>query len=99
VRDVVPGVRGPVPVTGEDGPPAAWRSDVRRPVVAQVVVCAPRKTTSRLAGPNGERVAAPKRAQLRRADLGTPVDHGPQGTRARKERARRSTAPLEDCPQ
>jgi transposase len=98
VRDFVQGVRGTVQGTFDGGTPAAWLSAVLRPLVATVVVWAPRQNTLRLAGNKGDRLDAPKLAQLRRAALLTPVDHGTQGTRTLKERARRYTALLEDCP-
>jgi len=97
VRDFLQGLRGTLHVTWEEGTQAAWLYEVLRPVVAKVVVGEPRKKALLLAGNNGDRVDAHKPAQLRRADLLTPVSHGTPGTRTLKELARSDPALLEEC--
>ena len=96
VRDFIQGLRGPVHVTCEEGTQAAWLYDIRHPLGAKVVVCEPRQNTLLLAGNQGDGGDARKRAQLLRAELLTPVYHGPHGTRTVKELARSYAAVLED---
>src|ERR1700676_3603740 len=58
------GLCGPSSITSEDGAWAAWRSDLRKPRVAKLVVCNPRKNALLKEGNKSDRIDAHKLPEL-----------------------------------
>ncbi len=97
VRDFVKGLHGTVRLTFEEGVHAAWLYDLTHSLVAEVVVCDPRKNKLLLSGHKSDRVDAQKLAHLLRAGLLQAVYHGEQGTRSLKELAHSYDSLVQDC--
>jgi hypothetical protein len=71
-------------VTFKEGTCAAWLHDLLKPHVTTVQVCDPRKNALLKAGNKNDRIDARKLADLLRAGLLSPVYHGENGIRTRK---------------
>src|ERR1700692_4230084 len=82
------GLRGSLHVTLEEGTCAAWRHDLLKPHVTEVLVCDPRKNALLKAGNKSDRIDARKLADLLRTGLLSPVYHGENGVRTLKELSR-----------
>jgi len=87
IRAFINGLSGTIHVAFEEGTHAAWLYELINPLVADVVVCDPRRNKLLLEGNKGDMVDANKLAHLRRAGLLKAVYHGEHGTRALKELA------------
>lgn len=87
IRAFINGLSGTVHVAFEEGTHAAWLYELINPLVADVLVCDPRRNKLLLDGNKGDMVDANKLADLRRAGLLKAVYHGEHGTRALKELA------------
>lgn len=87
VRDFLRGLSGTLHVTFEEGTQAAWLHDLIRPLVAELVVCNPRRNHLLKEGSKSDKVDASKLAELLRAGLLKPVYHGTPGVGPLKELA------------
>jgi transposase len=87
IRDFLRGLSGPLHVTFEEGTQAHWLYDLIRPLVAELVVCNPRRNHLLKEGSKSDKVDASKLAELLRARLLKPVYHGAPGVRPLKELA------------
>jgi len=88
ILQFVPGLRGSLHATLEEGTCAAWLHDLLKPHVTEVLVCDPRKNALLKAGNKNDRIDARKLADLLRTGLLSPVYHGENGVRALRELAR-----------
>lgn len=87
-RDFLNGLSGTIHVTFEEGTQAAWLYDVIKPLVAELVVCDPRKNKLIGAGNKGDSIEANKLAQLLRGGgLLKAVYHGSEQTKDLKQLA------------
>ena len=77
---------GKIHLTFEEGTQAAWLYDLLKRLVAELVVCDPRKF--RKQGNKNDRVDARKLSRLLRMGELSPVYHGEHGTRGLKEHVR-----------
>ena len=85
IRDFLKGLRGTIHVTFEEGTQAAWLYEIVKPVVAEVIVCNPRRNKLLAVGNKADRVDAQKLAELLRCGQLKPVYHGTPGVRLLKE--------------
>ena len=76
VRDFLRGLSGTLHVTFEEGTQAHWLYDLVRPLVAELVVCNPRRNHLLKEGSKSDKVDASKLAELLRAGLLKPIYHG-----------------------
>ena len=75
IRDFLKGLRGTIHVTFEEGTQAAWLYEIVKPVVAEVIVCNPRRNKLLAVGNKADRVDAQKLAELLRCGQLKPVYH------------------------
>ena len=85
IRDFLKGLRGTIHVTFEEGTQAAWLYEIVKPVVAEVIVCNPRRNKLLAVGNKADRVDAQKLAELLRCGQLKPVYHGTPAVRLLKE--------------
>jgi len=85
IGDFVKGLRGTIHVTFEEGAQAAWLYEIVKPLLAEVIVCNPRRNKLLAVRNKADRVDAHKLAELRRCRQLKPVYHGAPGVRLRKE--------------
>ena len=85
IRDFLKGLRGTIHVTFEEGTQAAWLYEIVKPLVAEVIVCNPRRNKLLAVGNKADRVDANKLAELLRCGQLKPVYHGTPGVRVLKE--------------
>jgi transposase len=85
IRDFLKGLGGTIHVTFEEGTQAAWLYEIVQPLVAEVIVCNPRRNKLLAVGNQGDRVDAHKLAELLRGRQLKPVYHGGSGVRLLKE--------------
>ena len=85
IRDFLKGLRGTIHVTFEEGTQAAWLYEIVKPVVAEVMVCNPRRNKLLAVGNKADRVDAQKLAELLRCGQLKSVYHGTPGVRFLKE--------------
>lgn len=90
------GLRGQVEATFEAGTPAVWLYDVLRAARLKAVVCDPRQHKLLLEGNKSDKADARKLAQVLRAGLLSPVDHGEPGVRDLRELIRSYEYLVED---
>jgi len=83
--DFVRGLSGTLYLTFEEGTYSAWPYDLLSPYVEKLIVCNPRKSSSR--GNKSDRLDARKLAELLRGGQLSPVYHGPLARRTLKELA------------
>jgi transposase len=83
--DFVRGLSGTLYLTFEEGTYSAWLYDLLSPYVEKLIVCNPRKNSSR--GNKSDRLDARKLAELLRGGQLSPVYHGPLARRTLKELA------------
>jgi transposase len=88
ILQFIRGLGGSIHVTFEEGTCAAWRHDLLKPHVAEVLVCNPRKNASMKTGNKNDRADARKLAELLYLNKLHPVYHGAAGIRALRELAR-----------
>jgi transposase len=86
--EVLHGLKGTLYVTFEEGTWSAWLYDLLSPHVAKVVACDPRHNALLKSGNKSDKIAARKLAELFRAGMLNPVDHGQRSTRPLKELSR-----------
>ncbi len=87
VRDFLRGLSGTLHVTFEEGTQAHWLHDLIRPLVAELLVCSPRRNHLLKEGSKSDKVDASKLAELLRAGLLKSVYHGAPSVRPLKELA------------
>jgi transposase len=87
ICDFLRGLSGTLHLTFEEGTQSHWLYELTRPLVAEVVVCNPRRNHLLKEGSKSDRVDASKLAELLRAGLVKPVYHGAPGVRPLKELA------------
>src|SRR5262245_22970070 len=85
IGDFLKGLRGTIHVTFEEGTQAAWLYEIVKPVVAEVMVCNPRRNQLLAEGNKGDRVDAQKLAELLRCGQLKPVYQGTPWVRLLKE--------------
>src|SRR6266571_4199453 len=85
---LVQSLSGPLRVTFEETTQAAWLYEVVRHLVAEVVVCDPRRNKLLGEGSKGDKPDARKLAELLRAGMLRSVYHGHESTRTLKELVR-----------
>ena len=85
IRDFLKGLRGTIHVTFEEGTQAAWLYEIVKPVVAEVIVCNPRRNKLLAVGNKADRVDAQKLAELLRCGQLKAVYHGMPAVRLLKE--------------
>ena len=85
IRDFLKGLRGTIHVTFEEGTQAAWLYEMVKPLVAEVIVCNPRRNKLLAVGNKADRVDAQKLAELLRCGQLKPVYHGAPAVRLLKE--------------
>ena len=85
IRDFINGLSGTIHVTFEEGTQAAWLYEVIRRLVAELVVCDPRKNKVLAVGNKGDRIDATKLAELLRAGLLKSVFHSNHDTKLLKQ--------------
>lgn len=85
VRDFLRGISGTLHVTFEEGSLSHWLHDLVRPLVAELVVCNPRRNHLLKEGSKSDKVDASKLAELLRAGLVKPVYHGTSSVTPLKE--------------
>ena len=87
IRAFINGLCGTVHVAFEEGTHAAWLYELIKPLVAEVVVCNPRRNKLLSDGNKGDKVDAHKLAYMLRGGFLKPVYHGEHQTRTLKELA------------
>lgn len=87
VRDFLRGLSGTLHVTFEEGTQAAWLHDLIKPLVAELIVCNPRRNHLLKEGSKSDKVDASKLAELLRAGLVKAVYHGAPSVGPLKELA------------
>lgn len=85
IREFFGGLRGKVHVVFEEGTMAEWLYSILRPMVAEVVVCNPRRNKLLAAGNHGDKIDAHNLAELLRLGSIKPVYHERQGLQVLKE--------------
>lgn len=85
IRQFFRGLDGTIHVGFEEGTQAGWLYDVIRPLVAEVIVCDPRRNKLIQSGNKADRIDASKVARLLRLGELHAVYHGERGTRGLKE--------------
>jgi transposase len=85
IRDFLRGLSGCVHLTFEEGCNAQWLFELARPLVAELIVCNAKHSSS--VGNKSDKADALKLAQYLRAGLLKPVYHGSAGTQTLKQLA------------
>jgi len=85
IRDFINGLSGTIHVTFEEGTQAAWLYEVVKRLVAELVVCDPRKNKVLAVGNKGDRIDATKLAELLRGGLLKSVFHSNHDTKVLKQ--------------
>jgi transposase len=85
IRQFFKGLDGTIHVAFEEGTQAAWLYDLIRPLVAEVIVCDPRRNKLIQSGNKADRIDAAKLARLLRLNELHAVYHGERGTHGLKE--------------
>jgi transposase len=96
LKDYVRGLSGTVHLTFEEGTHAAWLYDLLRPLVAECIVCDPRRNKLLESGNKSDAIDVEKLSELLYLGRLRPVYHGAQGTRALKELAQNYEALVKD---
>src|SRR6266536_2526067 len=96
LRDYVRGLSGTVHLTLEEGTQAAWLYDLLKPLVAECIVCDPRRNKLLESGNKSDDVDVEKLSELLYLGRLRAVYHGGQGTRALKELAQNYEALVKD---
>jgi transposase len=85
ILQFIPGLRGELQVSWEEGSWAAWLYDLLQPQVARVLVCDPRRNALLKEGNKSDKMDARKLADLLRTGMLRPVYHGEHGLRTLRE--------------
>jgi transposase len=85
IKDFVKGLSGKVHLTFEEGTQAAWLHGLMKPLVAELIVCDPRRNKLMAVGNKADAVDARKLAELLRVGSLKAVYHGDDGTKKLKE--------------
>jgi transposase len=96
LKDYVRGLSGRVHLTFEEGTQAAWLYDLLGSLVAECIVCDPRRNKLLESGNKSDDVDVEKLSELLYLRRLRPVYHGGQGTRALKELAQNYEALVKD---
>ena len=96
IGDFLRGLSGRVHVTFEEGTHAAWLSEVIRPLVAELIVCDPRRNKLMEDGNKDDKIDAHKLAELLRGGHVKAVYHGSSVMRTLKELVHNYDALVDD---
>lgn len=96
LRDYVRGLSGTVHLTFEEGTQSAWLYDLLKPLVAECIVCDPRRNKLLESGNKSDDVDVEKLSELLYLGRLRAVYHGDHGTRALKELAHNYEALVKD---
>jgi len=96
LKDYVKSLSGTVHLTFEEGTQSAWLYDLLRPLVAECIVCDPRRNKLLESGNKSDDIDVAKLSELLYLGRLRPVYHGHQGTRALKELAHNYEALVKD---
>lgn len=94
--DFVKGLSGTVHLTFEEGTQAAWLYDLLSPLVAECVVCDPRRNKLLESGNKSDQLDVEKLSELLYLKRLRAVYHGTHGTKALKELAQNYEALVKD---
>src|SRR6516225_1259920 len=96
LKDYVRGLSGTIHLTFEEGTQSAWLYDLLRPLVAECIVCDPRRNKLLEDGNKSDEIDVDKLSELLYLGRLRPVYHGNHGTRALKELAHNYEALVKD---
>ena len=96
LKDYVSGLSGTIHLTFEEGTQSAWLYDLLRPLVAECIVCDPRRTKLLADGNKSDDIDVEKLSELLYLGRLRAVYHGSQGTRALKELAQNYESLVKD---
>ena len=96
LKDYIRGLSGTIHLTFEEGTQAAWLYDLLRPLVAECIVCDPRRNKLLESGNKSDEIDVDKLSELLYLRRLRAVYHGAQGTRALKELAHNYDALVKD---
>ena len=96
LKDYVSGLSGTIHLTFEEGTQSAWLHDLLRPLVADCIVCDPRRNKLLADGNKSDEIDVEKLSELLYLGRLRPVYHGHQGTRTLKELAHNYEALVKD---
>jgi transposase len=96
VKDFVRGLSGTIHLTFEEGTQSAWLYDLLKPLVAECIVCDPRRNKLLESGSKSDDIDVAKLSELLYLQRLRAVYHGDHGTRALKELAHNYDAVLKD---
>ena len=97
IKDFFRGLSGKVLATFEEGTQSAWLYELIKPLVAELIVCDPRRNKLIRVGNKADRVDAKKLAELLRLGSLKAVYHGDVGTKSLKEAVRLYTTLMVDA--
>jgi Transposase and inactivated derivatives len=96
VRDFVRGLSGTIHLTFEEGTQSAWLYDLLKALVAECIVCDPRRNKLLESGSKSDDIDVAKLSELLYLKRLRAVYHGHEGTRALKELAHNYDALVKD---
>lgn len=96
LKDYIRGLSGPIHLTFEEGTQAAWLFDLLRPLVAECIVCDPRRNKLLESGNKSDALDVDKLSELLYLGRLRGVYHGGQGTRCLKQLAHNYDALVKD---
>ena len=96
LKDYVRGLSGTIHLTFEEGTQSAWLYDLLKPLVADCIVCDPRRNKLLESGNKSDDIDVEKLSELLYLGRLRAVYHGHQGTRALKELAHNYEALVKD---
>jgi len=96
LRDIICGLSGTIHLTFEEGTQSAWLYDLLNPLVAECIVCDPRRNKLLESGNKSDEIDVAKLSELLYLKRLRPVYHGDHGTRALKELAHNYDALVKD---
>src|SRR5262249_20266700 len=88
IRRLIESISGPMHITFEETTQAEWLYELVEGLVAEVVVCDPRRNKLLSEGSKGDKADARRLAELLRTGMVRSVWHGRQTTRGLKEMVR-----------
>ena len=96
LKDYIKGLSGTIHLTFEEGTHATWLYDLLKPLVAECIVCDPRRNKLLESGNKSDELDGEKLSELLYLKRLRPVYHGGQGTRRLKELAQNYEALVKD---
>lgn len=96
LRDFILGLSGTVHLTFEEGTQSAWLYDLLQPLVAECIVCDPRRNKLLESGNKSDEIDVAKLSELLYLKRLRAIYHGDHGTRALKELAHNYDALVKD---